>query len=71
MRPGRAGRNLIAVLLTAMTTVAACGSSAGTPIAPETVASGLTGEFATIDGSTIDLNDLRGQDVVLWFWAPW
>lgn len=31
----------------------------------------LTGEFATLAGSSIDLGSLEGQDVVLWFWAPW
>ncbi len=34
-------------------------------------ATGVSGEFATIDGSSIDLGPLAGQDVVLWFWAPW
>jgi hypothetical protein len=24
-----------------------------------------------IDGGQIDANSLAGQDVVLWFWAPW
>ncbi len=31
----------------------------------------LNGEFATTGGSSIDLGDLQGKDVVLWFWAPW
>jgi hypothetical protein len=25
----------------------------------------------TVDGGTIDGVDLAGQDLVLWFWAPW
>jgi hypothetical protein len=25
----------------------------------------------TADGSELDFNSLRGQDVMLWFWAPW
>ena len=25
----------------------------------------------TIDGQTFELANLAGQDVVLWFWAPW
>lgn len=37
----------------------------------ETSASGLSGEFATIDGGSVNLADFEGQDVVLWFWAPW
>lgn len=31
----------------------------------------LAGQFSTISGSQIDLGSLQGQDVVLWFWAPW
>lgn len=29
------------------------------------------GEFPTLDGGSIDLASFEGQDVVLWFWAPW
>lgn len=29
------------------------------------------GEYASLDGPTVDLADYAGQDVVLWFWAPW
>jgi hypothetical protein len=25
----------------------------------------------TVDGGQIDFGSLQGQDVVLWFWAPW
>ena len=31
----------------------------------------LAGTFPTSDGSSIDLATLQGEDVVLWFWAPW
>ena len=31
----------------------------------------LVDEFTTTAGTTIDLESLQGQDVVLWFWAPW
>jgi len=31
----------------------------------------LVDEFTTVSGQTIDLATLQGQDVVLWFWAPW
>ncbi len=26
---------------------------------------------ALASGSTVDLDSLAGQDVLLWFWAPW
>lgn len=50
--------------------VVACGS-AGTASLPSDTQSALEGEFAALDGSSVDLAELRGQDVVLWFWAPW
>ena len=28
-------------------------------------------QAATSDGGTIDLADYAGQDLMLWFWAPW
>ncbi len=51
--------------------VASACSSAGTANPPETESSGLNGEFEALDGTTIDLAEFQGQDVVLWFWAPW
>jgi len=41
------------------------------PIAPAITVPELTGQFSTIGGGQIDLGSLQGQDVVLWFWAPW
>jgi len=32
---------------------------------------GTTELVATAGGGQIDWNSLQGQDVVLWFWAPW
>ena len=29
------------------------------------------GEFVDLNGESIDLASLEGQDAVLWFWAPW
>lgn len=63
--------------------VAACGSSTTETAPDEPTASAdgessesggvpeLAGEFATISGGQIELNSLQGQDVILWFWAPW
>ena len=39
-------------------------ASAGGPGLPTLVAD-------TVTGPQIDTNDLAGQDVVVWFWAPW
>ncbi|MEM9133605.1 MAG: hypothetical protein AAF962_26185 [Actinomycetota bacterium] len=25
----------------------------------------------TVQGETFDLNELAGQDLIIWFWAPW
>ena len=30
-----------------------------------------SGDFVDLNGQTIDLASYEGQDVVLWFWAPW
>ena len=45
------------------------GGGASGPVASAPDA--LVDEFETIDGETIDLESLQGEDVVLWFWAPW
>ncbi|MEL6985333.1 MAG: hypothetical protein AAFO29_23070, partial [Actinomycetota bacterium] len=41
--------------------------------AEETSDTGSTfqGVFPTLDGGSVDLAEFDGQDVVLWFWAPW
>ena len=39
--------------------------------ADDGVPSVFSGEFQTLSGETFDLGSLEGQDVVLWFWAPW
>lgn len=67
--PGRRNALRAIVAATALL-VAACGT-AGTASLPVDAHSALDGEFAALDGSSVDLAELRGQDVVLWFWAPW
>lgn len=29
------------------------------------------GEYASLAGEPVDLAEYAGEDVVLWFWAPW
>lgn len=60
---------------TTQATAAGTSSTAGAP--DTTTTSGAVqdplffGDFTTLDGATVDLADFAGQDVVLWFWAPW
>ena len=73
--------NRTRVLLTIPTAVvtllaAACATDDSCPAersAPATVAAEWPHDFVenTIGGGLIDANDLEGNDVILWFWAPW
>ncbi len=68
-------------LLTSLTAVVAllavaCAADDSSPAersAPATVAAEWPHDFVedTIGGGLIDANDLEGNDVILWFWAPW
>ncbi len=72
-RPFRALRPAALVVAGGLA-LAACGSSETTASeapAAEEAASVFSGEFQTLSGETFDLGSLEGQDVVLWFWAPW
>jgi hypothetical protein len=64
--------------------LSACGSSGDDATVAEPAAPTSTTDAAvdpapdvevvmvpTADGSELDFNSLRGQDVMLWFWAPW
>lgn len=71
---------LLAVSLGLALTAAACGSdSASAPAATSAADAGAADAGAGVlalqapaaDGSVIDLADYAGQDLVLWFWAPW
>lgn len=72
----------MALLMALALGAAACGSSDGdtaaaaapvaeseTPAAQEPSILELSAPAA--DGSTINLSDYAGQDLMLWFWAPW
>lgn len=65
-----------ALLIAALATLAACGQSrlpAGTPV-PTEAAEGrglLTFSAPAVGGGVIDGQDYSGQDVAIWFWAPW
>ena len=73
--------NRARVLLTSLTAVVAllavaCAADDSSPIersAPDPVNTEWPHDFVedTIGGGFIDANDLEGQDVILWFWAPW
>lgn len=78
----RAPRRLgaVAAILVVALTVAGCageGSEEADASASESAQSeGVTEAteslvLPTADGGQIDWNSLEGQDVMLWFWAPW
>ena len=71
---------LAALLMVMALGAAACGSSdtaapaspgaeSTAPAEPEPSILEITAPAA--DGSTITLSDYAGQDLMLWFWAPW
>ncbi len=64
---------LAALLVLVAIEAAACGSSTvdTTSSAGSDGGSVFEGEFATLDGGSVNLAEFEGQDVVLWFWAPW
>lgn len=74
-------RSLFVFSGAAVMTVAACGGSEASDSA---AVPALTGPAVsespqplepvlvpTASGGQLDFNSLRGQDVLLWFWAPW
>jgi cytochrome oxidase Cu insertion factor (SCO1/SenC/PrrC family) len=81
-RPSRRRAPALAALLVALALVgAACGGSdadsatgSATDAASggaEATASLFTGEATTVGGESFDLSTLAGQDLIVWFWAPW
>ncbi|MFK8022345.1 MAG: TlpA family protein disulfide reductase [Ilumatobacter sp.] len=59
---------------------AACGgasggeTSTGAQSATDDAASPsalFAGEFTDLNGQAVELASFEGQDVIMWFWAPW
>ena len=78
---GTRRRALLALSGALVLIVAACGGSSGSDSAsvPAQSAPAVTDSpqplepvlVPTASGEQLDFNSLRGQDVLLWFWAPW
>ena len=51
-------------------TTGATGTSAGDS-GGEAATELLSFQAQAVDGSTVDLGDFAGSDLVIWFWAPW
>ncbi len=65
---------LAAAALAVGLAASACSSSDASSddgAAPTTTAALADGLVTTADGGSVDLDALAGQDVMLWFWAPW
>ncbi len=62
----------LSLLLAAGLAISACGGSTSQESEAAPAGQRSATLVATkIDGDQIDIADLLGQDVVLWFWAPW
>lgn len=73
---GHVRSTLVRGLLLLVVTLAAIGGACGgsdTAAVPGGEADDGPPVFVatTVDGRTIDAGDYEGQDLVLWFWAPW
>ena len=67
---------LAAIIVSLGLVAAACAGSedTGEPVpAPgdAPIEDALAFSATTVDGTTFDAGELAGQDVLLWFWAPW
>ena len=74
-------RRVLAILVgTAALALASCGGG-GEATSPSSAADapggsaprdGLLGfDAQAIDGSTVDVASFSGEDLAIWFWAPW
>ena len=77
----RASRSVLVAFAVSALVASACGGASDTDSAsnvPDT-AGDATEQPADVEavfvptaaGGQLDFNTLRGQDVLLWFWAPW
>ena len=75
-------RSLVATLGALALITAACGGSddsgaaspatTGENVPTDQPAAAVEAAFVPLaSGGQLDFNSLRGQDVLLWFWAPW
>lgn len=64
----RIRRRLLGALLGLVVPASACGGSSGPEV---TLADDGSFIATTVDGDEFALSDFAGQDVMLWFWAPW
>ena len=74
-------RNALVSVAGAALVLAACGGGSSGDTGTAEPADAPTGEVATgevatsalslANGGTVELDSLAGQDVLLWFWAPW
>jgi hypothetical protein len=70
-------RRLVPLLVLLLVMAAACTSApevddaATAPAPPQGLPPQLAFTAETIDGGTFDGADYAGQDLMLWFWAPW
>ena len=64
---------------TTTTAVEAVAAASETTTAPTTTTTAVPesssplfqGDFVDLNGQAVGLSDFEGEDVVLWFWAPW
>ncbi len=65
-------RRILAVVVTGVLFVTACGNDASTPVATDPVdGETFSGTVPGVDGTDIDLAAFAETDAVVWFWAPW
>ena len=69
-------RHLAAIIVSMGLVTGACAGSEATsePVSAPgdaPIEDALAFSATTVDGTAFDAGELAGQDVLLWFWAPW